>query len=131
MDKPNLQDQINYIKDLRESVNGGIEVNILALPQESMMLNGILEHLHEIGLMKIRADQMNDLLKSVELALGEREVKIKRLQNQLSELTQGCEQLINADHYDHFAVRLNNQEMKGLEMIKSFLEKMKEVPHES
>lgn len=39
------------------------------------------------------------------------------------DLLAGCEQLINADHYDHFAVRLNDQEMKGIEMIKDAIKK--------
>ena len=39
------------------------------------------------------------------------------------DLLAACKQLIECDHYVHFAVRLNNQEMKGIDMIKEAIVK--------
>lgn len=40
-----LQNQIDWIKDVREMIDGGQEINILALPHESLMLRKIHENL--------------------------------------------------------------------------------------
>lgn len=34
------------------------------------------------------------------------------------DLLAACKQLINAPHYEHFAARLNDEEMKGIDLIK-------------
>mgnify|MGYP006337670877 CR=1 FL=1 len=39
------------------------------------------------------------------------------------DLLKACQQLINAPHYEHFAARLNDEEMKGIEMIKAAIDK--------
>ena len=39
------------------------------------------------------------------------------------ELLEACQKLLNAPHYDHFAARLNDEEMKGLNMIKEAVKK--------
>lgn len=43
--KPSIQEQIDYVKDIRESLNGGFEINILALPREQQMWMAIHENL--------------------------------------------------------------------------------------
>lgn len=42
------------------------------------------------------------------------------------DLLAACQQLIDSPHYEHFAVRLNDHEMKGLEMIKEAIKKATE-----
>jgi hypothetical protein len=39
------------------------------------------------------------------------------------DLLEACKALIDADHYEHFAVRLNDQEMEGLNKIKAAIKK--------
>lgn len=40
-------------------------------------------------------------------------------------LLEGCRKLLDAPHYDHFAARLNWQEMEGLNAIQEALTKFK------
>ncbi len=45
----------------------------------------------------------------------------------LAELTRACEQLLDAPHQEHFIVRLNEEEMAGLEAIKQAVAKAKGI----
>lgn len=39
----------------------------------------------------------------------------------IKELEDACLELLNAPHYEHFAVRLNDEEMAALDKIKQLL----------
>ena len=65
-----LQNQIDYLKDLREMIDGGHEVNILALPQESIMLRKIHENLIGVKLWNmLDPKDQGEAVKELALAL--------------------------------------------------------------
>jgi hypothetical protein len=65
MDKPTITDQINYIKDLRDSIDGGTAIHILALPVERIMLDEIVK-----SLQKNLPDDAITIIKNTEVRHG-------------------------------------------------------------
>lgn len=45
MTKPNIQEQIDYLADIREKIDYGQDICILSLPQEKAMIMAIQENL--------------------------------------------------------------------------------------
>ena len=88
------------------------------------------------------ADRMKGLIALLRV-INEKLIAIRTFENvgneiisqiHAAKLLEGCKQLINADHYDHFAARMSDSEMEGIDMIKNAITEIeiaqgKEVTH--
>ncbi len=104
--KPTLQEQIDYMTKIMQEY----EVNIKFMKRDK---------------------QMAPLVKSIEAmnkGILENLIALRNFEAAEQPLMKACHKLIHCDHYEHFAARLNDQEMEALDEIKELI-KGKEVRH--
>jgi hypothetical protein len=66
-------------------------------------------------------DVCNGLKMIVAPSIFQLQSRIKELEAVVKEYREACEQLINAPHQEHFAARLNDEEMTGIIMITNII----------